>query len=167
MILQIVAAVSVAAIAHAALAHVPESVTFRASNGQVIQLNAELVMPGSKAVPIQDCGDQSQFCLTDGQGFAFSYFRNCADVGLSRNYDRLKFPPKIVSALHGDIWMVFDASPHFMFHYVEPTGLVGIYVGEAPTFDFRSLLKERALKMSDYGGLEYRIVPPGAIAACK
>lgn len=165
-ILAAVACVS-STISHVALGQAPENVTFRASNGQEIQLNAKFAMPHSKAVPIQDCGDQFQFCLTDGEGFAFSYFRNCDYAGLSHNYERLRFRPQIVSAVHNNVWMVFDASPHFMFHYVEPTGLVSIYVGRTPTFDFRSLLRERALKMSDYDSLEYRIVPPGAIAACK
>jgi hypothetical protein len=156
--------------AQAASARPAEKATFRNSTGQIIELNAKsgkVTMPRSKSVNLQDCGDQFQACLTAGDRFSFSYFRNCDDAVSPAKYKRLKFRPKIVSTLHDHLWMVFDASPNLMFHYVEPAGLVGIYVGRTPSFDFRTLFRKRDFNLSDYDSLEYRIVPPGQIAACR
>jgi len=127
----------------------------------------KLTLPRAKPAKLYDCSDKFQLCLADGHRFAFAYFRNCEDAAPLGNYRRLKFQPKIVSVLHDDLWMVFDASPNLMFHYVRSAGLVGIYVGRKPSFDFRTLLRKRDLNLSDYEKLEYRIASPGTIAACK
>jgi hypothetical protein len=72
-------------------------------------------------------------------------------------FDRLKFPPKIVSALENNTWMVYEASPNYMFHYIEPKGLVGIYIGATPSFDFRSVLHDPDFEVSSLDAVEYRI----------
>lgn len=83
------------------------------------------------------------------------------------DYKKLKFHPKIVSALHNNLWMVFDAAPNYMFHYVIPKGIVGIYVGPTPSFDFRSLFREKNLKLNKLDGMEYRVTGSGSVAACS
>ena len=142
--------------------------TFRASNGDVIELDTrtgDLRTPRSRRAGLHDCSDEFQTCLTDHHGFAFAYFRKCNDAGIG-SYKRLRFPPKIVSALHEDLWMVFDASPKYMFHYVIPKGIVGIYVGPTPSFDFRSIFHDRAFRLDSLDATEYRIVDSESIAAC-
>lgn len=142
---------------------------FKASDGKVIVLDTRtgtLRTPQSQGTVLQNCSDKFQTCLTDHHGFAFAYFRNCNDV----DYKRLKFPPKIVSVLDNatwDTWMVFDASPNYMFHYAGAKGIVGIYVGPTPSFDFRSLFHDRNLRLDKFDAMEYRIIPGSdAIAAC-
>src|SRR5450631_780113 len=94
--------------------------TFAASNGNVIKLDTRtgtLDTPHSRGAGLQDCSDKVQACLTDHHGFAFAYFRKCNDAGYG-DYKRLRFPPKVVSVLDNtDVWMVFDASPKYLFHY--------------------------------------------------
>jgi hypothetical protein len=146
-----------------------QKVSFKASNGQEIVVDTaagRLITPHSSPTELYDCGDRFEVCLSDNRAFAFSYFRNCDDFAPMENYKRLRFQPKIISVVHGNLWMVFDASPNFMFHYVERAGLIGIYVGQSPSFDFRTLLRKRDLKISDYDALEYGIVPPATMAVC-
>lgn len=143
-----------------------EHVVFKAKNGAVVVLDRSshvLRTPHSKVARLFDCSDEFQTCLTDHRGFAFAYFRNCNDV----DDKRLKFRPKIVSALHNDLWMVFDAAPNYMFHYVIPTGVVGIYVGPTSSFDFRGLLRDRNLRLDRFDAIEYRLTGSHTIAACK
>ncbi|MDE2155713.1 MAG: hypothetical protein KGJ32_07470 [Xanthomonadaceae bacterium] len=143
---------------------------FKALDGEVIVLDPRtgtLRTPRSQGTVLRNCSDKFQTCLTDHHGFAFAYFRNCNDV----DYRRLRFPPKIVSVLDNatwDTWMVFDASPNYMFHYAGTKGIVGIYVGPTVTFDFRSLFHDRNLRLDKLDAMEYRITPGSdAIAACK
>lgn len=139
---------------------------FTAPSGAVITLDMRsgtIRTPHSQSDRLQDCSDKFQTCLTNHHGFAFAYFRNCNDV----DYKKLKFHPKIVSALHNNLWMVFDAAPNYMFHYVIPKGIVGIYVGPTPSFDFRSLFREKNLKLNKLDGMEYRVTGSGSVAACS
>ena len=142
---------------------------FTASNGDVIELNTHtgsLVTPRSRNTRLQDCSDGFQVCLTDHHGFAFAYFRNCNDAGYG-DYKRLKFRPRIISVLHNNVWMVYDASPNYLFHYIDSKGLVGIYVGPTASFDFRSVLRDRNFHLDSLDAMEYRITSPNTIAACN
>ena len=143
--------------------------TFKASNGDVIKLDTRtgtLDTPRSRGTGLQDCSDKIQVCLTDHHGFAFAYFRKCSDAG-SGHYKRLRFHPKVVSVLHGNLWMVFDAAPNYMFHYTDSKGIVGIYLGPTPSFDFRSVFHDRNFKVSSLDTMEYRIISSDTVAACS
>jgi len=144
--------------------------TFKSSNGDVIKLDTRtgtLDTPRSRGTKLQDCGDQVQVCLTDHHGFAFAYFRKCNDAGFG-DYKRLRYPPKVVSVLHNtDVWIVFDASPHYLFHYAYSKGIVGIYLGPTASFDFRSLLHDRNLKLDSFDAMEYHITGSETVAACS
>ena len=143
-------------------------VRFSAPNGDVIELDTNtgtLDTPRSRRTAIQDCGDTFQVCLTDHHGFAFAYFRQCNDAGLG-DYKRLKFRPRIRSVLHNNVWMVFDAAPNYMFHYAYSKGIVGIYLGPTPSFDFRSVFHDRNFKASSLDAMEYRITGSDTVAAC-
>jgi hypothetical protein len=142
--------------------------TFKASNGNVITLDTRtgtLVTPRSRNTGLQDCSDKFQVCLTDHHGFAFAYFRKCNDAGFG-DYKRLRFRPKVVSVLHGNLWMVFDASPNYMFHYTDSKGIVGIYLGPTASFDFRSVLHDRNFNVFSLDAMEYRITSSDTVAAC-
>ena len=107
--------------------------TFVASNGGVIKLDTRtgtLDTPRTHSTDLQDCSDKFQVCLSDHHGFAFAFFRKCSDE--FENYTRLKFPPRVVSVLHNNVWLVFDAAPNYLFHYVDSKGIVGIYIGHDP-----------------------------------
>jgi hypothetical protein len=149
--------------------HAGIQATFAASNGHVIELNTRtgtLVTPRSRDTGLQDCSDKVQVCLTDHHGFAFAYFRKCNDAG-SRDYKRLRFRPKVVSVLHNsDIWLVFDAAPHYLFHYAYSKGIVGIYLGPTASFDFRSVLHDRNFQLARLDAMEYRITSSDTVAAC-
>jgi hypothetical protein len=142
---------------------------FAASNGDVIELNTQtgaIRTPRLRGTVLHDCSDKTQVCLTDRHGFAFAYFRKCNDAGLG-NYKRLRFHPKIVSALHNsDVWMVFDAAPKYLFHYAYSKGIVGIYVAPTSSFDFRSVLHDRNFQMASLDAMEYRITGSDTVAAC-
>lgn len=145
-------------------------VVFKASNGGQIELDSRagtLDTLRSHGTQLQDCSDKSQVCLTDHHGFAFAYFRTCNDAGL-RNYKSLRFPPKVVSVLHNnDVWLVFDASPNYLFHYAYSNGIVGIYIGPTASFDFRSVLHDRNFQLDRLDSLEYRLTGPNTVAACN
>jgi len=142
---------------------------FAGPNGRVIELNTRtgtLVTSRSRGTGLQDCSDKVQMCLTDQHGFAFAYFRRCDDAG-SGDYKRLRFRPKVVSVLHNsDIWMVFDAAPHYLFHYAYSKGIVGIYLGPTASFDFRSVLRDRNFRLASLDALEYRITNSDTVDAC-
>ncbi len=145
--------------------------TFAKSDGASIELDTRttgtLVTPHSRGISLRDCGDGFQVCLTDDHGFAFAYFRKCDDA-TSDGYRRLRFSPRVVTVLHNsDMWMVFDASPRYLFHYAFSKGVVGIYVGPKPSFDFRSVLHDRNFTVSSLDVDEYRITASGTVAACK
>jgi hypothetical protein len=73
----------------------------------------------------------------------------------------------ILSVLHNsDIWMVFDAAPRYLFHYAYSRGIVGIYLGPTPLFDFRSVLHDRNFKLASLDAMEYRITSSDTVAAC-
>jgi hypothetical protein len=142
---------------------------FSASNGDVIELDTKtgtLDTPRSRGTGLQDCSDKFQVCLTDHHGFAFAYFRKCNDAGFG-DYKGLRFRPKVVSVLHGNLWMVFDAAPNYMFHYTDSKGIVGIYLGPTRSFDFRSVLHDRNFKVFSLDAMEYRITSSDTVAACS
>jgi len=141
---------------------------FSASNGDVIELDTRtgtLDTPRSRGTGLKDCSDRVQVCLTDHHGFAFAYFRKCNDAAFG-DYKRLRFRPKVVSVLHGNLWMVFDAAPNYMFHYTDSKGIVGIYLGLTASFDFRSVLHDRNFKVFSLDAMEYRITSSDTVAAC-
>ena len=143
--------------------------TFRASNGDVVEFDTRtktLRAPGLLDTELRDCSDKFQTCLTDDHGFAFAYFRKCNDAEIG-SYKRLRFPPRIVSALHEHLWMVFDAAPRYMFHYVIPEGIVGVYIGKTPSFDFRSVFHAPTFRLANLDAMEYRISGSGAVAPCS
>jgi hypothetical protein len=144
--------------------------TFKASNGRSIDLDLRagiLVRPRSRGTRLKDCSDKDQVCLTDNNGFAFAYFRKCNDAG-SDDYNTLRFPPKVVSALHNsDVWMVFDAAPKYLFHYAYSKGIVGIYLGPTASFDFRSVLHDKNFQLANLDASEYRKTTSGAVAGCS
>jgi len=133
---------------------------FKASDGRVIELDTQselLITPFSRSTHLKNCGDKSQVCLTDNHGFAFAYFRKCSDAG-NGDYKSLRFRPKIVSVVHdSDLWMVFDASPGYLFHYAYGKGIVGIYMGPIASYDFRNVLHDRGFRINDLAAMEYRI----------
>jgi hypothetical protein len=142
--------------------------TFESPNGDAIKLDTKtgtLVSPRSRGPVLQDCSDKFQVCLTDNHGFAFAYFRKCSDAAFG-DYKRLRFRPKLVSVLHGNLWMVFDAAPNYMFHYADSKGIVGIYVGPTSSFDFRSALHDPNFNLANLDAMEYRITSSGTVAAC-
>ena len=154
---------------HASSDHVGVHARFAASNGAVIELDTRtgtLDAPHSRGTRLEDCSDKSQVCLTDHHGFAFAYFRKCDDAAL-RNSKSLRFPPKVVSVLHNDhLWLVFDSSPNYLFHYSYSKGIVGIYVGPTDSFDFRIVFRDRKfdwLRSFD----EYRTTGPDIVAGCS
>lgn len=69
--------------------------------------------------------------------------------------------------LHNNAWMVFDASPNYLFQYSDSEGIVGIYIGPTASYDFRILLHERNFQLSSLDAMEYRITGSAAVAACS
>jgi len=63
--------------------------------------------------------------------------------------------------------MVFDASPNYLFHYAYSKGIVGIYVGPTPSFDFRSDFHDRNFQLASLDATEYRITGSDTVAACS
>ena len=91
-----------------------------------------------------------------------------ARMRLYGDYKRLRFRPKFVSVLHNNVWMVFDAGPNYLFHYTDFKGIVGIYLGPTPSFDFRSLLHARTFRLdSFFDAMEYHITASEPVAACS
>lgn len=144
---------------------------FVAPNGSAIELDmlaGTIRLPHSQHRKLFDCGDKSHTCLSDHDGFAFSFAHECQDVGTDGDTTKSKLIPKIVSVLHGNLWVVFDASPNYLFHYVIPKGIVGIYIGSTPSFDFRSLFHDRNLQIDKLDATEYHITAHSdPIAACS
>jgi hypothetical protein len=140
---------------------------FKGSYGDVIELDTRtgtLDTPRTRSTDLRDCSDKFQVCLTDHHGFGFAYFRKCNDA-VVENYTRLKFKPIILSVLHNNVWMVFDAAPNYLFHYVDSKGIVGIYIGPTASFDFRSVLRDHSFQLSSLG--EFRITGSETVAACS
>jgi hypothetical protein len=156
----------------AAIGQSPSSshAVFTASNGGQIELDTRaetFVTPRSRGTRLEDCGNKAQVCLTDHHGFAFAYFRTCNDAEAG-NYKHLRFHPKVASALHNtDVWLVYDASPNYLFHYAYSKGIIGIYVGPTASFDFRSVLHDRNFQLDRLDSLEYRLTGPDTVAACN
>ena len=142
--------------------------TFKRSNGDVIKLDTRtgtLDTPRAHSTDLQDCSDKFQVCLTDHHGFAFAYFRKCRDMAYG-DMSRLSFRPIFVSALHNNSWLVFDAAPNYLFHYIDFKGIVGIYIGATASCDFRSVLRDPNFRVFDLDSTEYRIVGSDTVAAC-
>lgn len=149
----------------------PPKATFAAANGKSIKLDfgtGTLVTPPSRSRQLEDCGDEFQVCITDHHGFAFAYFRKCDNAELS-SYKRLRFPPKVVSVLdNSDVWMTFDASHRYLFHYAYGRGIVGIYVGPTASYDFRSVLHDPRFSVGDLDKKEYKVTTvSGIVAPCR
>ena len=142
---------------------------FVRSDGSSIVLNTfigTLLTPRSRSTALEDCGDTTQVCLTDHHGFAFAYFRKCDDA-TAEEYRNLRFSPKVVTAVHNsDMWMVFDAAPRYLFHYAYSKGIVGIYLGPTPSFDFRTVLRDKNFQVEKLDSAEYRITGSQNVAAC-
>jgi len=142
---------------------------FAASNGDVIALDTRsgtLDTPRSRGSGLKDCSDNIQVCLTDHHGFALAYFRKCGDMAYG-DLKRLSFRPIFLSALHNNVWMVFDASPNYLFQYSDSKGIVGIYIGPTASYDFRSLLHKKNFQLSSLDAMEYRITGSATLAACS
>ena len=144
--------------------------TFRTIAGDAIELDTRtriLKSPRSaSSTEIQDCSDKFQVCLTDNHGFAFAYFRWCRDIAYG-DFGRLSFRPIFVSTLHNNVWMVFDASPNYLFQYSDTRGIVGIYIGPTESYDFRDLLHDPNFRLSSLDSMEYRITGSATVAACS
>ena len=143
---------------------------FARSNGSLIEIDTRkgtLVTPRSRSTSLQDCSDRTQVCLTDHRGFAFAYFRKCDDA-TTDGYKRLRFSPKVVTVVHNsDVWMVFDAAPGYLFHYAYSRGIVGIYLGPTPSYDFRSVFRDRNFSLNQLDAAEYHITSSQGFAACS
>jgi hypothetical protein len=63
--------------------------------------------------------------------------------------------------------MVFDASPNYLFHYAYSRGIVGIYLGATPSFDFRSVLHDQNFQVTNLEASEYRKTTSAAVAGCR
>jgi hypothetical protein len=169
MLILLVTLLAAATAESASSDHAGLQATFVASNGAVIRLDTRtgtLDTPRSRGAGLQDCSDKFQVCLTDRHGFAFAYFRKCKDAAYG-DYKRLRFRPKLVSVLHNNLWIVFDAAPKYLFHYTSSKGIVGIYLGPTPSFDFRSVLHDRNLKLGSLDAMEYHITGSETVAACS
>jgi hypothetical protein len=166
----LVTLLSVAAAQSVSTDHAGLRAKFEASNGNLIELDTGtgiLTTPRSRSTGLQDCSDKFQVCLTDHNGFAFAYFRKCNDAGFG-NYKSLRFPPKVISVLdNNDVWMVFDASPNYLFHYSYFKGIVGIYLGPTASYDFRNVLHDKNFQLGDLDASEFRITGSGTVAACS
>ena len=169
MLILLVALFSAAAAQSSSAKQIGFHAKFKASNGAVIKLDTQtgtLDTPRSRSTGLQDCSDKFQVCLTDHHGFAFAYFRKCNDAAYG-DYKRLRFRPKLVSVLHNNLWIVFDAAPNYLFHYTYSKGIVGIYLGPTPSFDFRSVLHDRNFQLASLDAMEYRITGSDTVAACR
>jgi len=62
--------------------------------------------------------------------------------------------------------MVFDAAPHYLFHYVYSKGIFGIYLWPTASFDFRTIFQDRNFAVSSLDAMEYRITSSETVAAC-
>ncbi len=167
MLFAFVTVVAVAAPQTTLRNHVDVRAVFTSPTGGVIELDTRtgtLRTPRGKYKGLHDCSDDFQTCLTDDHGFAFSFFKKCNEA---ESYKSLRFTPKIRSVLHGHLWMIFDASPGFMFHYVVPKGIVGIYVGRTPDFDFRRTFSDRDFRLDSLDAMQYHIAGSDTVAACS
>jgi hypothetical protein len=144
-------------------------VKFLSQSGGVIELDTgkgTLRTPHGGATRLYSCGDNYQVCFTDHHGFAFANFRHCDNV-TTDSYSRLKFHPRVVATVENNTWVVYDASPNYLFHYTESNGLVGIYVGATRSFDFRSVLHDPNFNLAAFDAAEFRIQGSAKLAACN
>jgi hypothetical protein len=142
---------------------------FLSQRGDVIELDTgegSLSTPHGGVARLYSCGDSYQFCFTDHHGFAFANFRHCNDV-TTDGYSRLKLRPKVVATVENNTWVVYDASPNYMFHYTDSNGLVGIYVGATRSFDFHSLLHDPNFNLAAFDAAEFRTQGSAKLAACS
>jgi len=143
--------------------------TFTRSDGKTIVIDSAtgtLTSPDGSRSKLTACGTRDQTCLTDGKTFSFAFPRACNDTTEAAAI-ALPFRPKVVTALHDDVWLVFDAAPNYLFHYSRPRGLVGIFKGSTASYDFRVLLKKQNFRISDIENREFRITGQLSIASCK
>jgi hypothetical protein len=149
---------------------VGKNAIFETSTGMTIKVDMKAGVfssPRSNSGHIRDCSDDFQVCLTDGQEFSFAFFKNCNST--VADWGRLMFGPETVALLHGHEWIVFDAAPMYLFHYVRPRGIVGIYIWPRSHGDFRSYFSDPRVRSDPDLRLdklsEYRIVGNG-LAGC-
>ena len=142
---------------------------FIAKDGRVIAFDAHnksFISPYGKRTSLGNCSNTFETCVSDGNGFAFAFFKHC-DMWSSSSYKKLSFKPKIISSLHDDLWLVFDKSPSFMFHYSLVNGLVGIYSRKSPGFDFRIILRDKNFPMAELDVDEFALEGTEHIAKCS
>ena len=141
---------------------------FKAPDGDVIEIdtrNGILRGPGSRNSKLYNCSNDFQICVTDHHGFAFSFIRKCND-NLYGNDNKLTFRPRVIWSLENDSWMVFDASPNYLFHDKFSQGIVEIYLGSSTSFDFRSIFHTKA-QLDSLRVTKYRLIGAEAFAACE
>jgi hypothetical protein len=142
---------------------------FISHSGKVIELDASkgiLRTPHGGTTRLYNCGSSYQVCFTDHHGFSFANFLHCNDA-TTDGYNRLKFHPKVVATVESNTWVVYDASPNYMFHYTDSSGLVGIYVGATRSFDFHSVLRDPNFNLAAIDSAEFRIEGSAKFAACN
>lgn len=135
-----------------------DHVRFVSDDGGVIEFDFAAhgrIGPGTASAVLKNCSDSYQICFSDDRGMAFSFFRRCNSAD-AEDYGRLTYRPRTVMLLHDDLWIVFDESPNFMFHYRLSEGLVGIYPGRTPSYDFRAIIRKRKV-FEDFVKGEYRL----------
>lgn len=117
----------------------------RAGDTIVLSLQPDAVAPDKRqhVIAIEDCSNDYPWGFKDKAGFAFSHVKHCNDIVGDEGKTRLSYRPLCLAALHEHTWIVFDSSPNYLFHYAGADGLVGIYVGPTPSYDFRSLFRRK------------------------
>lgn len=146
-----------------------DQVKFLSIDGKSIELdfvNHTLRLPRSKAVPLVECSSPKHTCFYAGRDFALSFPKQCGQ-DLIDHAEPASFASAVIVALHNDAWVVFDRSPHLMFHYSAPVGVIGIYVPKSSDFDFRSLLRRNEVNLEAQDFEEYKIVGKRRLAACN
>jgi hypothetical protein len=142
---------------------------FLSSDGKSIELNFSrhtLTWPDGKTVSLVECSDPEYTCLHAGHDFALAFPKQCGQ-DLVSHVEHARFSSNTIIALHNDAWVVFDRSPHLMFHYSAPVGIIGIYVPRSKDFDFRNLLQRSQVNLESADYDEYKIVGNKHFAACN
>jgi hypothetical protein len=142
---------------------------FVAKDGRAISFDAHdrsFTAPYGTSTSLANCSNAFQTCLKDGRGFAFAFFNHCDGWG-TLPYKGLSFVPSVIFALENDVWVVFDESPRFMFHYSFANGLVGIYLRNEPGFDFRRLLQDKKASLAELDSDEFVLAGKEHVAVCS
>jgi hypothetical protein len=84
-----------------------------------------------------------------------------------RGLQASQFSPKARFGAAQQLMDGFRRCPKYLFHYADSKGIVGIYLGPTPSFDFRSVLHDRNLKLGSLDAMEYHITGSETVAACS